>query len=188
MNSNLTFDVGLAAKLKIALSRNDWTEQQIDAACEGDKLGQFRQVLLGHAEIKQIEHVINCDADPFVPSGWKVEEHQKGGQWKFDAAQIELYLADAQKKGTIEGNKLRKLLAGKLVLNACVLDYLLAHRELIPEEWKGKAIFFWGTIYRSSGGRLYVRCLCWDGGRWSWGYYWLGIGWDGDDPAALRAS
>ena len=73
------------------------------------------------------------------------------------------------------------------VLNANVLDYLLAHRELIPEEWKGNAIFFWGPIYRLSGGDLCVRCLYWDDDAWHWGYCWLDDGWGGYYPAAVCA-
>lgn len=132
--------------------------------------------------------VIDCDVAPFTPSGWKVEEHKKGGQCKWDAAQVALYLSKFQKNGVIEGNKLRKELEGKPVLNACVLDYLLAHPHLIPEEWKGKAVFFWGTIYRYSVDDLCVRYLFWDGGRWHWSNGWLGSVWDGRSPAALRAS
>jgi hypothetical protein len=86
------------------------------------------------------------------------------------------------------GNKLRKELASKLVLNANVLDYLLAHTELIPEEWKGKYVFFWGTIYLYSGGRLYVRCLYWRGDRWNWDCFWLGDVFRDYNPAALFAS
>ncbi len=196
--SNLTLDVGLAAKLKVAFARNDWTEQLIDAACEGDKLGQFRQVLLGHAVITQVEHVIDCDANPFNPwanDGFTIEEHQKGGQWKFDPKQVEFFLSSGQKGGkVIEGNKLRKELAKKPVFNANVLDYLLAHPKLIPDEWKTdgngntRYTFFWGTIYRGRGGSLYVRCLYWDDGRWDWGNDWLARDWYGSDPAAVRAS
>ncbi len=191
--SDLTLDVGLAAKLKVAFARNGWTEQLIDAACEGDKLGQFKQVLLGHAAINVVEHVIDCDAQPFVPDGWSVEEHQKGGAFKWDKATQKdaLYLSKGQAGSKyIEGNKLRKELSDKStpVLNANVLDYLLANPHLIPEEWKGKYVFFWGTVYRGRGGGLYVRCLCWGDGRWDWSGDWLGSGFDGNDPAAVRAS
>lgn len=196
--SNLTLDVGLAAKLKVAFARNDWTEQLIDAACEGDKLDQFRQVLLGHAVITQVEHAIDCDANafnPWVKDGWTIEEHQKGGQWKFDPKQVEFFLTSVQKDGkVIEGNKLRKELAKKPVFNANVLDYLLAHPELIPDEWKTdgngntRYIFFWGTVYRSRDGDLCVRYLCWDGGGWDWGGRWLAYDWFGGRPAAVRAS
>ena len=130
-----------------------------------------------------IEHVIDLDADPFVPNGWKVEEHRKGGQ---NASKVALYLSKGQQGGkVIDGNKLRKELADKSAFNANVLDYLLANPDLIPEEWKGKYVFFWGTVYRHSGGHLCVRCLCWDVGGWIWDGRWLGDHWYGRDPAAV---
>ena len=139
--------------------------------------------------------IIDCDADPFVPEGWTVEEHKQGGQLTFDPSQVEFYLDDGQKGGKyIEGNKLRQRLADKPVLNANVLDYLLANPDLIPEEWKTdesgntRYIFFWGTVYRSSNGDLCVRCLYWDDGGWDWSSDWLGDGFDGRNPALLRAS
>jgi len=73
------------------------------------------------------------------------------------------------------------------VYNANLLDYLLAHPELIPDSWKGKAVFFWGKIYRVSSGRLYVRYLFFHGHgeRWSWSYHWLDYDFDSDSPAAV---
>ena len=88
----------------------------------------------------------------------------------------------------IRGTELREELKGKPVLNANVLDYLLKHPELIPEEWKGKAVFFWGTIYRDSRGNLCVRCLYWDGSRWYWSHNWLDDFWLADNLALLLAA
>ena len=140
--------------------------------------------------IVKIKHIIDLDADPFLPEGWQVEEHKKGGQLEWDPTKVKLYLSENQRNNrVIQGNKLRAELANQPVLNANVLDYLLAHPELIPEECKGKAVFFWGTIYRNSDGVLCVRCLYWIGGGWRWHYSrWLGDGWYVDGPAALRAS
>jgi hypothetical protein len=135
--------------------------------------------------------IIDCDAQPFTPDGWSVEEHQKGGTftWDKETQKDALYLSKGQQGGKyIEGNKLRKEMAGKPVLNANVLDYLLKNPHLIPEEWKGKYVFFWGTVYRHRVGDLCVRCLYWDGGRWRWSSYWLDLDWSGYRPAALRAS
>jgi hypothetical protein len=132
--------------------------------------------------------IIDLDIEPFIPDGWKVEEHQKGGSFKWDASYVSLHLSDKQKNGKwleLEGNKLRKELVGKSVLNANVLDYLLAHPNVIPEEWKGKYVFFWGTVYRYSDDRFYVRCLFWDRDRWDWDCRWLGRSWR-DFPAALN--
>lgn len=162
---------------------------------EARTLTDVRRVLPGHAEIKQNEntgaHIIDCDAQPFAPNGWKVEEHRKGGQFEWDPAQVRLHLSVPQQKGKwirwIAGHKLREELSGLPVLNANVLDHLLAYPHLIPEEWKGNYIFFWGTIYRDPSGLLGVRCLDWCEGRWGSSYGWLGLGFLGRRrPAALR--
>jgi len=160
----------------------------------GNKLGGIvRRFLSGESVVKMEERLINCDADPLVPKGWEVEEHKKDGQFAFDPTKVKFYLSPNQQNGkSIEGNKLRKELAGKKVLNANVLDYLLAHPELIPENWKkdenGKTrcIFFWGTIYRDPYGLLHVRYLDWDGVRWVRHSSWLDLDWSGDSPAAVK--
>ncbi len=162
------------------------TQKIIDNPVRSGK--EFMKFLRNGARVQIIGNVIDCDAASFVPKGWSVEEHRKGGQFAWDPGKVSLYLSESQKNGSvISGNKLRKELQDKPVLNANVLDYLLEHPELIPEEWKGKYIFFWGTIYRGSDGGLYVRCLSWDGERWSWGDRWLGRGWNADNPAAVAA-
>ena len=138
-----------------------------------------------------VNSVIDLDADPFVPNGWSVPEgfHRKGGQFKWDVSQVVLYLSKGQQFGKwIDGNKLRNELKGKPVYNANVLDYLLANPDLIPEEWKSKHVFFWGTVYCYSDGFLCVRYLYWYGDRWYWSYYWLDYDWHGNSPAAVHAS
>ena len=136
--------------------------------------------------------IIDLDANPLVPPMWRVVEHRKGGQFEWDASKIELYRSKKQQSGKIiEGTELheelkRQGLKGRSVLNANALDYLLKNRHLIPEEWKGKNVFFWGTVYRRSDGKLYVRCLFWFGHRWDWFDRWLGNEFDDNFPAALR--
>jgi len=173
-----------------------------DVARKWEKNGKaltkaLRDVLLPSEEATVVSgsRIIDCDADPFVPEGWKVEEHKQGGQFAFDPSKVEFYLSPEQKDGKrIVGNSLRKELADKPVMNANVLDFLLANPDLIPEDWKKdgagntRYIFFWGTVYRRRGGFLCVRCLYWDGDRWRWGRIWLVSDWGGDDPALLRAS
>lgn len=193
--SNLVLDVGQANELKLAFRRADFSDDDIKRLCEGDVLTSVRSVLRAHASIAVIEHVIDCDAEPFLPNGWKVEEHQKGGQWKFDPKGVEFFLSNSQKGGkVIEGNKLRKELAKKPVFNAKILDYLYSNPHLIPEEWKKdeqgntRYIFFWGTVYRDSGGNLVVRYLCWSGDGWFWSSYCLDTDWYDGNPAAVPAS
>ena len=196
MSHDLMLDVGQANELKLAFRRVGFSNEDVKSLCEErDILRGVRDVLRGLAVITSVEHVIDLDADPFVPDGWKVEEHKQGGQLTFDPSQVEFCLDDGQKNGKyIVGHELRKELADKRVMNANELDFLLANPDLIPEGWKidedgsTRYIFFWGTVYRHSDGFLYVRCLYWDGGRWRWGNSWLGGGWRGRSPAALRVS
>lgn len=202
MSDKFTFSsAGEIQEVEFALARHGWTHSLLKKATGGEFFGLVREALEGRAEICRIErltaeeitatlHIINCDADPFVPSGLAgVESHQKSGQFVFDPSKIDLYLSKKQKIGkVIKGDELLKELANKPVLNANVLDYLLAHPELIPESWKGKAVFFWGTIYRGSFGFLFVRCLCFRDGEWHSDYSWLDRDWLGSNPAALLAS
>lgn len=149
-----------------------------------------------------VSYIVDCDADATIPPGygWTIERHIKGGQVRLerrgdtlyvDGKKVILQLVKRQtRNGVIQGHELRRELDnGKLVLlNANLLDYLLEHPELIPDAWKGKVVFFWGTIYRRSGGGLYVRCLGWGGGGWDWDSGWLGGGWGSGSPAAVLAS
>ena len=75
----------------------------------------------------------------------------------------------------MEGVELRKELSNKgvAVLNANVLDYLLARPGLIPEEWKGKRTYFFGTIYCRPDGEPCVRYLYDLNDEWWTGFVWL---------------
>lgn len=179
----------LMSEVVITAAKAGWEPKDFsDLAQQEEVMKLVLGVVRGTHEIKGIEHVVDCNADPMIPSGWSVEEHQKGGVIKFDASNVELYLSKKQKNGTIVGNKLREELKGKKVLNANVLDYLLANPTAIPNEWKGKAIFFWGTIYRCSNGLICVRYLFWGGTTWYWSSRWLGDDFRDGGPAALSAS
>ena len=139
------------------------------------------------------DDVIDLDADPFVPEGWTVEKHQNGGTFKWNPNEVLLYLSKLQKDGeSIKGNKLREELVGRRIFNANLLDWLMVHQNLIPEEWKHDEqghplfIFFWGTIYNRPSGILCVRGIYWRGNRWHCSFRWLNDGWNGSSPAAMR--
>lgn len=184
-NEKFTLGVGAAHEFEIAFRKVGGTNTDFTRMTQDEEtLRQILAVVRRTATVETVRHLVDCDADPFVPEGWAVEEHRRGGTVDLGAAKPSLFLAGSQKKGRIGGHDLRKVVADQPVLNANVLDYLLANPELIPNEWKGKAVFFWGTIYRNRGGLLYVRYLCWNGGRWDWFDRWLVDDWDSDDPAA----
>lgn len=197
MNDTLILDVSQAHELKMGFRRHNYDNALIKQLSEGDNLGKVREFLLGRAEFKLHERLIDLDANPFTSNGWTVEEHRKGGQWKWNPTLLVLYLSKKQQGGkVIYGIDLRKELAKKRVLNANLLDYLIKqeNQHLIPESWKKdkngntRYIFFWGTIYRDGSGNLYVRCLYWDGGGWVSGYYWLNHDWVGSNFALSLAS
>ena len=142
--------------------------------------------------------IIDCIAPPFIPRDSKVLEHRKGEErFVWDPAEVTLFLSPEQEDEivsggprdgrTISGEDLRKLLADKPVLNANVLDFLLAHPDLIPGEWKGRSVFFWGTIYSGFLNTSYVRALRWDEHEqsWIWHHGWLVYEWDFGGPALM---
>ena len=180
------YSIGQMNQLGDALEAAGFSVDDVTKLRSFPDLSTFKNVLKGHAQIVQIKHVIDCDSTPFLPSGWKgVEEHKKGGQLEWDPTKVYLHLSPNQKDGkSIVGHELRKELTNEPVLNANVLDYLLAHQDLIPESWKGKYVFFWDTIYRDSDDFLYVRSLYWSVGRWRWSSRWLDDAFCGSYPAA----
>ena len=167
------YSIGAINQLADAFENAGLTSDDLTKLRQFKDLAKLKDVITGEAVIKYPEHLIDCNADPFIPCSWELESHKKGGMFEFNKEKFFLYLTKKQKKRSIEGNELRKELLGKPVMNANVLDYLLAHPKLIPEEWESKYIFFWGTIYRNSNGLLYVRYLRWDGSQWGWRCHWL---------------
>lgn len=139
----------------------------------------------------ETRHIIDCNASPYVPSGMRVLKHLKHGQLEWDPAKVRLYRDGAQERyEAIKGRKLRKKLrtvGGGRLLNANVLDYLLANPYLIPESWKVYWVFFWGTVYSCvDTGRRSVRYLAWrSGSGWYWNSLWLDSDFNQYDPAAL---
>lgn len=182
-----TFTIGLLNQLGDAFENAGFSAEEITKLKQFKSLKGIKDILNGHAEIAYPEHLIDCDAAPYIPEGFTLVSHKKGGQWKWNPS-ISFYLSKKQKKGGYSvGNDLRKALESQPVLNANVLDHLIAHQELIPESWKGKTIFFWGTIYRNSDGSLYVRFLYWDGSQWRWGSSYLDNDFHSNRPAALAS-
>lgn len=144
--------------------------------------------------------MVNLDAPPKLPFATaSVEKNIGGGLVKVekcedglyvDGHKVILHLSKQQKSGRMSGHKLREELSGKPVLHPNILDALLEHPDLIPEDWKKGdiCIYFWAVIFRGFYGSLLVRCLYFDSGKWCRSYYLLDDGWIGRDPAALLAS
>ncbi len=111
---------------------------------------------------EQKDYIINLETQPFTPKGWEIREQSQlpnrvRGQLEWSQDSVEL--------SSVPG---RSSLYGESVLPANVLDWLLEHPDQIPEEYVGKHIPFWGTVYYNpEDKRTYIRDLysltTWDG-------------------------
>jgi len=210
MNDVFEMTTGQAHDFALACRRNGLTKEDVKKMSQGNFLATILTLLNGTGVVQIVKHVLNMALDA-MPKVWKDQ-----GGWNIPAEdqiatainggvhdvaeivkQVVFHLSPSQKDGKVaKGHNLHTEFktSGLAFLNGVLLDYLIEHPELIPESWKfdenGKTryIFFWGSIYRGSDGRLYVRYLCWSGGEWDWGYGWLGDDWRGLSPAAVLAS
>ncbi|MFZ4631870.1 MAG: hypothetical protein ACOYL8_01525 [Patescibacteria group bacterium] len=148
------------------VSYEDALEVMQSIIIEG-KSARHLDVVSGIASIEYFKYFIDCGAAPYVPEILKLATHSWHGVIDFCSVDISLYLSSVQKSGIPSGIDLRNEINSEAVLNANVLDYLLANPKLIPKDWRNKRVFFWGTIY-SANEHLYVRCLCEDGSKWTW--------------------
>lgn len=176
---------GQIGNLVMALRKAGFTPADI-VALTGCDLERIRRVIRGLAEIVDIKRVIDCDADPYVPTSWCVDRHMKMGLIDWNPEQAELYFSPNQKLGTsVYGYVLRRHLEDKPVLNANVAAYLLANPGLIPGDWRRKmgTVCFWGTTYCGSRNSCFVPLIRWTGGKWVSDYRDLNKGFR--CPAAL---
>lgn len=175
-----SYTEGQVHQLMERFQSEGFTSEHLTLLGQYKNLGFIKDVLEGRAEIKPVEYLIDLDADPFIPGGWRVIEHKKGGKWKYDPKKIGLYLSKKQQDGNkIDGHDLRKELESQPVMNANLLDFYLRNPHLIPSGWKDKYVFFWGTIYCDKDGNLYVRCLACLEERWGWYSGGLHNNWNG---------
>ena len=113
---------------------------------------------------------IDLDAEPWAPDTFLVTEHQKGGVFEWDPAQILLRPLEEE-----TDNMSGMASSRELFCNANLLDFLLGQPHLTPEEWKGKAIFFRGTTFNDPLRQSLVRYLYWKGCSWDWDFHVRGF-------------
>ncbi len=134
-----------------------------------------------------------AEVESHIGDGWAILEKRPDGLY-VNGRKVVLHLSKRQQNGKLlKGYELREELKGTRLLNANILDALCDNPHLIPEDWKkdeqgnARYIFFWGTIYRYSGGDLFVCYLYFDDGAWHRGSHWLAHDWCGSGPAVLLA-
>jgi hypothetical protein len=130
-------------------------------------LKQIKSILNGDATLERLNYVIDTDVEPRISEGCTIEEHKTFGKIEWDLSKAKLFLPKRQKNGGSRAMELRREIMKSPVLNATVLDYLLLHPEIIPDEWKTGCICFWGTIYRDHRNTPFVRYMFYgDKGGW----------------------
>lgn len=164
--TDLTPKPPLSARLLLAARRAGFTDDELDEVCRGPLLNDLRSLF--HRRATLTFPAIDCDADPCVPLGLRLQRHQKQGTVTWNASRVSLWLVDQQlvHETWTKGRVIQQELLGKNVLNANVLDFLLARQHYIPSEWKGggniRGLFFWGTIYLTEENEPFVRCMVWE--------------------------
>ena len=187
MSNDLMLDVGQANELKLAFRRAKWTNENVKRLCETTLLADIQSVLYGYGMVQPVEHRINCMANPLsereleakghkssvcFQTNFKAVEHRLRPSIKWLPDCISLYQSEPQRNGkSVKSLELLNDLAGKSVMNACILDHLLDYPLIIPDNWRDKTIYFWGTLYTTSRAETeyrYVRCLYYYDGKWYW--------------------
>lgn len=129
--------------------------------------------------------IINLDAAPFEPDGLYAIRHQAGGQFDFDPQRVNCYLSPQQcESSLIKGVDLLTQLEGQNCFNTNMLDWYLNNTQHIPEDFKGKIVFFWGTVYCQRD-EEYVRCLLWDNDKWRSSQSSVWNSWGPNAPALI---
>lgn len=170
-----------AAELDHALGRNGWTSEDVKNLSGGTILAQLLPIIKGEAEFRCI---VNLDVDPYVPEGWIISEHQKGGQviWP---QRVDLYSSSRQScqcaggDSGDSGRNIHEAIQKRKPFNAVLLDFLLKYPILIPADWKDKIVLFWGTIYAdehfpSESSRIRGLVLRPENNQWGWS--WNSVG------------
>lgn len=190
MSEDLGLDVGQANELKLAARRAGATNADLKALSEGNMFARILPVLRGDASVT-IRHTIDCRAKPYTPKGWKIKFHRKRRSLALSPEMIELYWPGKGSEDLAGSTIITKLSykGNKNILNANVLDFLLEHPELIPDEWKDLKVSFWGTRYNDNG-FIRVPCIVYDkeGDCFVWEDKVVNSYWCCKEPIAMLAS
>lgn len=100
--------------------------------------------------------------------GYTIEQHTPGPEhftFRKNLFELGLFLTKDQQRGCrTSGHKIRRAFTDKPTANICLLHHLQRRDigHLIPENWKKRLLFGWGTLYRSChSSRLFVPYLFW---------------------------
>lgn len=133
--------------------------------------------------------MLSCNEQPDIPHGWEVVSHDTTLQrvWLED---IVLYTPSVLSDHELV---LLRDIEAELeeqeanLLNATVLDKLLAKPEMIPADWMGFRVLFLGTKFLGANGHEAIRFLLYDDYGWGAGRIETGNKIGGDNIAIAVA-
>lgn len=132
--------------------------------------------------LREDPYFVDCDTPPFTPPTFEVGDHKRNGPFLWSASRVQLWQASFQQVPrplpATGPRELYHLTKRRRTLNANVLDFLLENPSLIPSEWEGKGIVFWGTTYRRRHTNEYVVAVLYQGnGQWERSLHEIGAAW-----------
>ena len=128
----------------------------------------------------------------FIGRGWSIIEQNERSLAITEVELAKVSLVTMLKNydnGRVHGEeKLHRLKAsGHIRLDAKIFQTFWENKDRIPEIWRGKCVYFDGTVLQSPSGCRYVLYLDWRGDEWDWHYYWLESDWGDSSPSAVLA-
>jgi hypothetical protein len=159
----------------------DFFRQIEDGSIDHSRLQGF----LDHLEF--VSRYPHFNPGVFVGKDWSIAEDREGLPETWDPAKTVLVSSLRKGETSITGEKTHERLSGDKSLGARAFLHFWTHKEEIPEEWKGKIVFFDATSLLSPDGKPYSLYLCWGGDRWHWHYRWLGRGRDAECVSACAS-
>ncbi len=192
-NDDLMLDVSQAHELKMAFRRNGWTNGDIKTLSEGDILTSVLDVIRGNSCVINNEelsaiNIIDTRTKPKSTTHHAVINHISNGLLKWDISKISLFVSKEFDRPCELYKELcdefdgsypsYKKISNKSLANARVAEYLLAHPDLIPEEWKEYTyILFLGTVYCCpfDAPWLEASSIYWDKENLVWRYYYCEV-------------
>lgn len=173
MANESVFGINEMAELAISARKAGWLPGEFGAlANQHGHLSDMHDVLVGHAEIRHIEHFIDGSAPAeevlelsqglhTPPAELFVHRHDQLGELRLErrgqllfingkrvgfhvlGLSPEMYMTSSQL-----AERLAQTAKGKIVLNRNFAEFLCKNPYLIPQRWWGCTFFFPGTVYR----------------------------------------
>ncbi len=192
------FSAGLAAKLVGIFADEGAEPKDLNLLAEKPWLvKRMIDVIRNKSEIKDIDYYINFDYCLLLPDGLRLGQlpGSVGGSVRFnsDQGKNKLYLTHLQMSARISRARITgkmlleefRKIESKVLLGIQLLHFYLSHPQLIPANWENEKIFFWGTICRDYGNKLYVPFMFYNGKEWESDFRCLDLNFDYEDSAIV---